>query len=277
MKRELIYAAVVGGVVGALLTLVLGMVVPIGAQSEANTEFDKITCRELEVVDWNGRVAIGLYARPDGNGGRILVFGVPNNENKSAGSVHISTSGRAASVWLNGGGTVQNSIIDESAGSVHISTRGQTASVSLNGGGTVRNGTIEMLTTSMSGAEIKVSRRESSATMKVDLSPSVELSYHDEHSARMSVRGSHGGELRFENKTCSATLGYEREFLSKDKWSPFLQLSREGEVNEDSRGLKPGAYMILNEIGIGDSRSKAAMTVGNGKAKIWSSDNYFSR
>ena len=53
MKRELVYAAAVGGCVGALMTMVLGLVMPLGAQNEApadwkNGYFNEITCRMCE-------------------------------------------------------------------------------------------------------------------------------------------------------------------------------------------------------------------------------------
>ena len=56
MKRELIYAAAVGGCVGALMTMVLGLDLPLGAQSESPADwkdgyFNGITCRSLRVVD----------------------------------------------------------------------------------------------------------------------------------------------------------------------------------------------------------------------------------
>ena len=50
MKRELIYAAVIGGVVGALMTAALGLVLPMGAQTQVtDAEFGTITCRKLLV------------------------------------------------------------------------------------------------------------------------------------------------------------------------------------------------------------------------------------
>ena len=50
MKRELIYVAAVGGCVGAMMTVALGLVVPLGAQSESDGYFDEITCRSLRVA-----------------------------------------------------------------------------------------------------------------------------------------------------------------------------------------------------------------------------------
>ena len=54
MKRELIYAAVIGGVVGAVLVMAAGSFSPLGAQNDvADAEFGTITCRRL-VVRYDG-------------------------------------------------------------------------------------------------------------------------------------------------------------------------------------------------------------------------------
>lgn len=63
MKRELIYVAVVGGCVGALTTMALGLVLPLGAQSQSDANFENITasevtCENLEVSTGLGTVAI---------------------------------------------------------------------------------------------------------------------------------------------------------------------------------------------------------------------------
>ena len=55
MKRELIFAAVVGSCVGTLLTIMLGLVVPLRAQSGEDGHFDVVTCKELKVVDSEGK------------------------------------------------------------------------------------------------------------------------------------------------------------------------------------------------------------------------------
>ena len=59
MKRELVYAAAVGGCVGALMTMVLGLVMSLGAQNEApadwkNGYFNEITCRSVRVGRGDG-------------------------------------------------------------------------------------------------------------------------------------------------------------------------------------------------------------------------------
>ena len=55
--------AVIGGVVGAVLTMAVGLFLPQAAQSQSDAVFGKITCRELEVVDsdtGNVKVLLGV-------------------------------------------------------------------------------------------------------------------------------------------------------------------------------------------------------------------------
>ena len=72
MKRELIYAAAVGGCVGALMTMALGLVLPLGAQSGTDGHFDEITCTDLKVMSPDGTRGVSLFAR---NGGGIFIYG----------------------------------------------------------------------------------------------------------------------------------------------------------------------------------------------------------
>ncbi len=71
MKRELIYAAVIGGVVGAILTMVVGSFSPVGAQSQSDVSFGKITCTELVVENPDGAV----WIFPGTMGGLVSVKG----------------------------------------------------------------------------------------------------------------------------------------------------------------------------------------------------------
>ena len=61
-KKERLYA-VIGGCVGAVLTMVVCSFFPLGVQSQPNGNFDKITCSELEVVYSDGtrgvRISVG--------------------------------------------------------------------------------------------------------------------------------------------------------------------------------------------------------------------------
>ena len=63
MKTKEAWYAVVGGCVGAVLTMVVCSFSPLGAQSQSNGNFDMVTCRKLNVVDSDGiaRVALTVF------------------------------------------------------------------------------------------------------------------------------------------------------------------------------------------------------------------------
>ena len=54
MKAKEQWYAVIGGCVGAVLTLVVCSFSPLGAQSQSDGNFGRITCTELEVVSPDG-------------------------------------------------------------------------------------------------------------------------------------------------------------------------------------------------------------------------------
>ena len=73
-RKEVLFAAVIGGVVGAVLTMAAGSFSPLGAQNEVrDAEFRKITCTGLRVEGADGARAVTLGAV--GNGGSFFVFG----------------------------------------------------------------------------------------------------------------------------------------------------------------------------------------------------------
>ena len=57
MKTKEWLFAVIGGVVGAVLTMAAGSLAPLGAQNEVReAEFGTITCRKIKVVDAEGKI-----------------------------------------------------------------------------------------------------------------------------------------------------------------------------------------------------------------------------
>ena len=78
-RKEVLFAAVIGGVVGAVLTMAAGSFSPLGAQNEVgDAEFDTITCRRMKVVDPDSgytKVALGIH----GTNGFIAVKGKPSS------------------------------------------------------------------------------------------------------------------------------------------------------------------------------------------------------
>ena len=73
--------AVIGGIVGSVLTMAVCSVMPIGAQN-GDATFGKITCAGLKVVDTEGMVRVTFFS--DEHGGRATLMG------KTGGVVALS-------------------------------------------------------------------------------------------------------------------------------------------------------------------------------------------
>ena len=153
--------AIIGGVVGAVLTLAVCSVMPIGAQS-GDATFGEITCTGLRVVDAVGRAKTRLYY--DKDGGRIVVY--TNKDRVVGASMGIRNQGRggviavssderpiAAMIYVddNGGvvsvapGVEEHGIalmsVDKNGGLVQVKGKGKSSAlmgVSKNGGGLVQ-------------------------------------------------------------------------------------------------------------------------------------------
>ena len=85
IKSNLIYTAIIGGVVGALTVLALGMVVPLGAEDQNDATYDTITCKYLRVVRDDGEPAVSISGGFR-DSGAILVHG----EDDKHGAVSMS-------------------------------------------------------------------------------------------------------------------------------------------------------------------------------------------
>ena len=73
MRKKVLLFGVFCGAVGAILTMAVGLFAPIGAQTESDVAFGKVTCRELKVMDRYGRTAVVI--KPYSHGGRVRVSG----------------------------------------------------------------------------------------------------------------------------------------------------------------------------------------------------------
>ena len=60
MNRKASFYAVIGGCVGAVLTMAVCSVLPIGAQSQSDSVFGEITCTGLKVVDAERKTTVLL-------------------------------------------------------------------------------------------------------------------------------------------------------------------------------------------------------------------------
>ena len=69
--KERLYAAI-GGIVGAVVTLAVCSFSPLGAQSQSDGSFDVVTCRELKVVDSEGKHHV--FISSEEHGGSVGVF-----------------------------------------------------------------------------------------------------------------------------------------------------------------------------------------------------------
>lgn len=121
-RKEMLYA-VIGGIVGTVLTMAAGALAPLGAQDEpVDLNAGKITCRELDVVDADGNLRAGLNASEYGGsvfvagekgkgaamhldefGGKVYVEGKEGKELRRA-AMSIDGDGGEVSVWGKGTG-----------------------------------------------------------------------------------------------------------------------------------------------------------------------------
>ena len=62
MRKKEVLCAVIGGIAGAVLVMAAGSFSPLGAQSGENGSFDKVSCKELNVIDSQGNIGIKLCA-----------------------------------------------------------------------------------------------------------------------------------------------------------------------------------------------------------------------
>ena len=75
MNQKASLYAVVGGVVGAVLAMVVGGLTPLGAQNE-NATFDTLTCRSLTVADGGNKMDIqphGIVIMSTEKGGAVII------------------------------------------------------------------------------------------------------------------------------------------------------------------------------------------------------------
>ena len=177
MKRELIYAAVIGGVVGAVLVAAAGSFAPLAAQSESSQgDFDVITCTKLRMMSADGTRGVMIFADEDGGG--IYIYGkeedvqhpfipvVVINAVEDGGGVGVYKDGKRCAylgadedgglVSVNakdGGKRVQMSVneyggrtaqmsIDEYGGHVSVHGRGNSYSRAQMGGNEYGNGAV---------------------------------------------------------------------------------------------------------------------------------------
>lgn len=95
-SKGLLYA-VVGGCVGAVLAMAVGLFSPLGAQSQSDANFGKITCTGLEVVNTRGDTMVSLSV--DKYGGRVSA-----NKKGGIGAAWLRTDEHGGSIDVYGYG-----------------------------------------------------------------------------------------------------------------------------------------------------------------------------
>ena len=187
MRRELIYAAAVGGCVGALMTMALGLVLPLGAQSQSNGTFGKITCTELDVLRPNGTHGASIRAHDKMvffNMGRLFDAGVFLYAGVDGANVKVMGNGKGESTKLGvsdkkgyvrvvdeNGNAVAGMSADENGGIVGVGGKGDNSANAVmniskdNSGGQIivfrkANSVAAALGTSDSGGTVRVFGRD---------------------------------------------------------------------------------------------------------------------
>lgn len=98
MNRKERFYAVIGGCVGAVLTLAVCSFSPLGAQSQSDADFGKITCKELEVLSPDGK-SVGWIAAGRGGAivklGAVTIYGAERN-----GFIQVRAKGGERSVGI---------------------------------------------------------------------------------------------------------------------------------------------------------------------------------
>lgn len=124
LRKEAMFA-VVGGIVGAVLTMLVGSVVPIGAQNEAeDLNVGEITCTGLRVIDGgsiaitdeNEQSVVGIGS--DRRGGLVAVH---DKQGKAGVTIRIEEFGGLVSAQSKDGKSFATLIIDNyNGGSVLV-------------------------------------------------------------------------------------------------------------------------------------------------------------
>ena len=127
--KEALYA-VIGGIVGAALTLAVCSFFPLGAQSLSDSVFDTVTCSRLRVVDSEGRLKVKMFVKNGDGGGGI---GVLDKEGIPVVGLDAGEHGGNVVVFKKGRLNAQASMsVDENGGRVSVAGKGsQTSQASM--------------------------------------------------------------------------------------------------------------------------------------------------
>ena len=168
-KQKLGYMALGAGILA--LGIIIGQWVTSDIEAQSNGVFDKIQCREIEVVDKDGETAIRLYTtkhggdiRMDSKDGRIATMGI----NERGGSVYLSGKGKfddgSVSMYTDEDGaslSVQDRHLSDGGISMYAHDYGGSINIDVEGGGsatmyaTVHDGGVGVSGKDSRGAEMR--------------------------------------------------------------------------------------------------------------------------
>ena len=192
-KQKLGYMALGAGILA--IGIIIGQVVTPNIEAQSNGVFDKITCREIEVIDKDGNEAIRLYTTKHGGDirmgskdGRIAAMGI----SEDGGSVYLSGKGNS------------------SDGVVSMYTSENTAHLKLDNGYLDRG--VEMGVVNGTYAFINVANQNGSASMTADSSTEVGVYGKDSGGAYLHT-DEHGGRISVFKPDVAAA------YMSKIIWS----------------------------------------------------------
>ena len=192
-KQKLGYMALGAGLLA--VGIIIGQWGTPDIEAQSNGVFDKIACREIEVIDKDGNEAIRLYTTK--HGGDIRMY----SKDGRIASMGITEYG--GSVYLSGKG-------NNGDGVVSMDTSENTAHLKLNNGYLDRG--IEMGVVNGTYAFINVANQNGRANMPADSSTAVYVSSKDREGVEMTT-DEHGGRIRV-YKPDVATA-----YMSKIIWS----------------------------------------------------------
>ena len=215
-KQKLGYMALGAGIMA--LGIIIGQWGTPGIEAQSNGVFDKITCREIEVIDKDSNEAIRLYTTKHGGDirmhskdGRIASMGI----NEYGGSVYLSGKGKGSD-----GGTV-SMYTSEDYASLDVKDR------------TLSDGGIRMYATDYGGSiKVKGKGLLDGGAVSIDID-------------------SQGGGVEVSGKGGVAAMGTDEHGGRVDVFNRNEQFKHRAAISVNNRLFKHRAAMSVNAFGNG--------------------------
>ena len=176
MNRKAGFYAVIGGMVGAVLTMAVCSVMPIGAQN-GNATFGEITCTGLKVVDEAGIAGIQLSTGADRYSG-VTIYGSEIGTFSTLTGGGIVVSGTAGIISL----LPRSVMVSDGESSVELQAADDTGRIRVAG----KSGNV-WLSTDENGGSVKLTSSDSTRAAYMDI---------DEHGGSFTVYGKGSNKSR---------------------------------------------------------------------------------